>query len=140
MKAFAVALASASALSLLALLLLVRATRQLVPGKGPQGGEAIVLFWVLLLGWAWVAAVAALVATGLVTSELPLVRFVLFPAGAVAGSTAWVALAFITLARGLEPSSTPSQAGQSALLAGLLAALLLAGSPAILLRVVFSRP
>lgn len=138
MKLFATALAALSALSLVPLVLLVRATRAFVPGKGPQGGEALFLFWVLFLGWVWVASFAALVSAGLLLAGEPLVRYVLLPGGALAGVTLWVGGAFFVLSRGLEPSSA-SGPGASAVLAGLIAAALLGGSQAILLRAVALR-
>lgn len=140
MKAFAAVLAVLSALSLVPLALLVRATRQIVPGKGPQGGEAIFLFWFLMLAWTWVVASAAFVSTGLVVGSSPLVRWVLWPAASLVGVTAWVVVAFAFLANGADPPAGATRMGAGVPLAGWLTGILLVGSQAVHLLAVRSRP
>lgn len=69
--------AGASALRLVPRVLPTRATRALVRGRGPQGGEAYFLLWLVLLAWVWTASSAAFVAAGLVLGATPAVKSLL---------------------------------------------------------------
>lgn len=140
MKTFAAILAVCSALSLVPIALLVKATRQVVPGKGPQGGEAMFLLWFLVFAWTWAAASTAFVSAGLVLGSSPLVRYVLWPVASLVGVTAWVLVAFAFLAKGADPPAGASRMGPGVTLAGCLTGLLLLGSQAVHLAALRTRP